>query len=174
MELAIAHEETIAPELTLPVQFHDLWHGSRAASPETILAVSVLGQAANDLQSFRFAPRRHQQRLYLEAYNWVASSDRSWPYAFLNLCDALRLAAESVRAQLLGDARSVAPAQVRNAARATARSIEDPGPAMVFRLSRPANVRPMHVARPSRRRGAGVGTARATPPRPRTVAGCAR
>jgi hypothetical protein len=155
MELGIAHEETIAPELTLPVQFRDLWHGPRVASPETILAVSVLGQAANDLQSFRFAPRRHQQRLYMEAYNWVASSERSWPYAFLNLCDALRLSAQSVRAQLLGDAGSVAPAQVRNAARATSRFMEDAGPALVFRLSRPANVRPMHVARRSRLRGAG-------------------
>src|SRR6476660_2892314 len=136
MHIGIAQEEVIAPELTLPIQFRDLWHGPRAASPETVLAVSVLGQAANDLQSFRFARRRSRQRLYMEAYHWVASSDRSWPYAFLNLCDALRLSAESVRAQLLGDAHSVATAQFRNAARPISRRTGDLGPAMVFRLSR--------------------------------------
>jgi hypothetical protein len=155
MNLGIAHEDVIAPELTLPVQFRDMWHGPRAASPEMILAVSVLGQAANDLQNFRFARRRRRQRLYMEAYNWVASSDRSWPYAFLNLCDALRLSTESVRARLLGGAPSVAPAQFRGAARATSRATSDRATAMVFRLSRPANVKSMHVARPSRSREAG-------------------
>jgi hypothetical protein len=118
-----------------------------------ILAVSVLGQAANDLQNFRFARRRRQQRLYREAYDWIASSDRSWPYAFPNLCDALRLSTESVRAKLLGDAPSVAPAGFRGAPRATSRATGDRATAMVFRLSRPANVKPMKIARPARGRG---------------------
>jgi hypothetical protein len=144
MNVGIPHEEAIAPELTLPVQFRDIWHGARAASPEMILAVSVLGQAANDLQSFRFARRRRQQQLYREAYDWVASSDRSWPYAFPNLCDALRLSTESARAQLLGDARL--SRRLGSAARPGAT-------AMVFRLGRPANVKPMKIARPARGRG---------------------
>jgi hypothetical protein len=154
MTQGIAHEELIAPELTLPVQFRDMWHGPRAASPEKILAVSVLGQAANDLQSFRFARPRRRQRLFVEAYNWVASSDRSWPYAFLNLCDALCLSADSVRAQLLDEAPSVAPAQFRGAAPATSRTTSERRTATVFRLSRPANVKSMNVARSARPRGA--------------------
>ena len=159
MNLGIAHEESIPPELTLPVQFRDIWHGARATSPETILAVSVLGQAANDLQSFRFARRRGRQRLYMEAYTWVASNDRSWPYSFLNLCDALRLSAGSARAQLRGDAPSVAPAQFRTAPRATSGATSERGTAKIFRLSRPANLKSMMIARPSvgrgRARGAG-------------------
>lgn len=153
MHVGIAPEEVIDPELTLPIQFRDLWHGPRAASPETILAVSVLGQAANDLRAFRFARRRGGRRLYIEAYNWVASSDRSWPYAFLNLCDALRLSAECVRDQL-GDAHPGAAARFRNTARPMCRRPDNRGSAMEFRLSRPANVKYMKTARPlSRRRG---------------------
>lgn len=153
MHRGIAHEEVIAPELTLPGQFRDMWHGPRAPSPEMVLAVSVLGQVVNDLRKFRFTRRRRRQRLYMEAYNWVASSDRSWPYAFLNLCDALRLSTEAVRAQLLGDAPPVAPAQFGGAARAMSRATSDRETAMVFRLSRPANVKSMKAARPSRGRG---------------------
>lgn len=139
MDDGMAQEELIAPELTLPVQFRDMWHGPGVGSPERLLAVSVLGQAANELQSFRFARRRQGQRLYMEAYQWVASNDRSWPYAFLNLCDALHLSASRVRGQLLGDA----PAALR----AMPRAAGDRGTARVFRLSRPANVKPMMIAR---------------------------
>lgn len=139
MDSGIAQEDLIAPELTLPVQFRDIWHGPGISSPEMILAVSVLGQAANDLRSFRFARQRRRQRLYVEAYGWVASNDRDWPYAFLNLCDALRLSVGRVRAQLLGDA----PA----APRATSRAAGDRETALVFWLRRPANTKSMMIAR---------------------------
>jgi len=172
MHQGIAHEEFIAPELTLPIQFRDIWHGPLASSPERILAVSVLGQAANDLQTFRFARRRGRQRLYLEAYQWVASNDRSWPYAFLNLCDGLRLAAESVRIQLLGDAPSVALAQLRRASRVTSGATSNGGAAMVFRFSRPANVTSTMVARASvgkcHPRGLGFGSTDSAWNRPRS------
>jgi len=139
MNNGIAQEELIAPELTLPVQFRDIWHGPGTSSPELMLAMSVLGQAATDLQRFRFAKRRGRQRLYIEAYQWIASNDRAWPYAFLNLCDALHLSPSRVRAQLLGDA----PA----ASRAPALAAGDHGIALVFRLGRPANVKSMMIAR---------------------------
>jgi hypothetical protein len=33
---------------------------------------------------------------------WIVSNDRSWPYSFLNLCDALDLTADRVGAERLG------------------------------------------------------------------------
>ena len=51
----------------------------------------------------RFAKRRRQQRLYMEAHCWVASDDRQWPYAFCNVADMLNVAPERLRARLLGD-----------------------------------------------------------------------
>src|SRR5262249_54565754 len=104
-------------ETVLPIQFQRLWHGSATTTPERTLAISVLCQAADDLLRYRYARRRRPQRLYAEAYTWVASDDRRWPYSFLNLCDALYLSPAVVRAELLGDALSERPSQFKRAAR---------------------------------------------------------
>jgi len=121
MASLVANEEFLTPEITLPVQFHRIWHESTTSTPERILAMSVLCQAASDLQQFRYARRRRPQRLYKEAYTWVTSEDRRWPYSFLNLCDALRLSPECVRAELLHDAPSVRSSHFRGVAGRAAR-----------------------------------------------------
>lgn len=94
-------DSVIEEDFALPSQFHRLWHESRAITPERALAMSVLWQALLDLHKFRFAPRRRQQRMFWEAYEWVASEDRSWPYSFGSLCDSLSLDAGAVREMLL-------------------------------------------------------------------------
>jgi len=94
-------DTVIEEDFALPSQFHRLWHQSRAITPEKALALSVLQQAMFDLQKFRFAPRRRQQRLFWEAYDWVASENREWPYAFANLCDGLGLDVDATRQNLL-------------------------------------------------------------------------
>src|SRR5262245_51207416 len=101
-------DDILVPEAALPAQFHDIWHKSRAITPERALALAVLWEAVIDLGKYRFAQRRRQQRLYWEAYEWVASDDRSWPFSFANLCDALNLTVEPVRKQLLAE---MAPAR---------------------------------------------------------------
>jgi len=71
--------------------------------PERALALAVLRRAVFDLRRYD-----HDQtggrlpRQYKEAYEWVVSDDRTWPYSFLNLCDALSISASRVR-------RAVAP-----------------------------------------------------------------
>jgi hypothetical protein len=115
-------EELIASEPALPVQFHDIWHKTRYVAPERALVLSVVWQALIDLQKYRFATRRRQQRLYMEAYRWVESDDRQWPYSFCNVAEMLDVAPERLRAQLIGDiggAINVAdetPTQVEEAA----------------------------------------------------------
>ena len=96
-------DDILVPDSALPTQFHDIWHKTRAITPERALALAVMWEAVIDLEKFRFATRRRQQRLYWEAYQWVTSNDRGWAYSFLNLCDGLGLAAEPVRKQLLGE-----------------------------------------------------------------------
>jgi hypothetical protein len=97
------------PEHVLPVQFSDPLRRKKAVSPEFGLAIAVLERAMLDLRDNRWARRRRQQRLYMNAYAWVASDDRRWPYSFCNLCDTLGLHAVAVRAQLLGDAAPAGP-----------------------------------------------------------------
>jgi len=96
----LALDDGPAPEPALPSQFYDLWHHSAAISPERALAVAVLLEAVMDLSRFRFSPRRRHQRLYLEAHEWVCDDDRSWPYSFVNLCEALEISPERLRWQL--------------------------------------------------------------------------
>ena len=109
-------DDILIPEAALPAQFDDIWHKTRAISPERALALAVLWEAVLDLDKHRFASRRRQQRLYWEAYDWVTSDDCSWPFSFVNLCDQLGLSVEPVRAQLLADRVPVAPTAEKPAA----------------------------------------------------------
>jgi hypothetical protein len=109
-------DDILVPEAALPAQFHDIWHKTRAVTPERALALAVLWEAVLDLDKYRFAQRRRQQRLYWEAYQWVTSDDRSWPYSFANLCDTVGLTVEPVRQQLLGELRGAAPTADKAAA----------------------------------------------------------
>ncbi len=110
-------DDAIRSDGPLPVQFDEIWHRSRAISPERALALAVLWQAFLDLRKHRFAARRRQQRLYVEAYRWVASDSRSWPYSFASLCDLLEMDAGAVRDRLLdlsADAAEVPPAAMKS------------------------------------------------------------
>jgi hypothetical protein len=68
------------------------------------LATGVLKQAAQDLRRFHGATSAIERELYLDAYRWVISDDSSWPFSFLNICQLLNLAPESLRQELLTDA----------------------------------------------------------------------
>jgi len=68
------------------------------------LAAGILKQAAQDLRRFHGAASKVERELYLDAYRWVISYDCSWPFSFLNVCQLLNLAPESLREELLTDA----------------------------------------------------------------------
>lgn len=95
------HDDFTMPETLLPEQFAALWYNTRATTPERALALAVLSQAVLDLVRFRYARRRRFQRLYWEAYEWVHSEERTWPFAFLNLCDAFGIDASAFRKHVL-------------------------------------------------------------------------
>jgi hypothetical protein len=99
-------QQTVSPDQVLPVQFHEVWQNSAGQSPERELAASVLAQATLDIEKCRQLQQGRKRRIYREAYNWVASDDRSWPYSFLNLCDTLGLSPGCLRARLLRDSSS--------------------------------------------------------------------
>ena len=100
---AIQFEEPLQREAILPEQFQRMWGGTRTITPERALLVAVLWQAADDLRTHGNVRRAQSRVLYRNAFRWVASDDRSWPYSFLNVCDVLGLSAGSLRAELLGD-----------------------------------------------------------------------
>ena len=74
------------------------------AAPEKDLALGVLKQAARDLRRFRSATRGVRRELYLDAYDWIAANDFSWPYSFVNVCKLLDVSPDVVRTDVLTDA----------------------------------------------------------------------
>jgi hypothetical protein len=104
-------DDILIPEAALPTQFDEIWHKTRAITPERALTLAVMWEAVLDLDRYRFAQRRRQQRLYWEAYEWITSDNRDWPFSFVNLCDAIGLAAGPVRKRLLGDMLPAATAE---------------------------------------------------------------
>jgi hypothetical protein len=77
--------------------------GEREASGESILAAAVLKLAFEDLQKHRGATDTRRRRAFREAYVWVASDERRWPFSFLNVCDMLELSPRTLRTKLLTD-----------------------------------------------------------------------
>jgi hypothetical protein len=67
------------------------------------LAAGILKQAGLDLRRFHGATSAVEREFYLDAYRWVMSDDCSWPFSFLNVCQVLNLAPETVREEVLGD-----------------------------------------------------------------------
>ena len=67
------------------------------------LAAGILEQATLDLRRFHGATNGLEREFYLDAYRWVISDDCSWPFSFLNVCQTLNLAPETVREEVLGD-----------------------------------------------------------------------
>jgi len=88
----------------LPVQYLQK-PGERHKEPQTRLMLAVLQTVVDDYRgsAYRhaagFAVRR-DSRAYAAACAYVASTDRTWPFSFENLCEALGLDAGSLRTEL--------------------------------------------------------------------------
>lgn len=67
------------------------------------LATGILKQAALDLRRFHGGTSAVEREFYLDAHRWVVSDDCSWPFSFLNVCQSLNLAPETIREEMLGD-----------------------------------------------------------------------
>ncbi len=74
---------------------------TREPNPEAVLAAAVLKLAFEDLQKHRGATETRRRRAFREAYVWVKSNERQWPFSFLNVCDMLDLSPAMLRSKLL-------------------------------------------------------------------------
>jgi hypothetical protein len=81
----------------------ELTLGDLKQSAQHELAAGVLKQAAQDLRRFRGATSKVERELYLDAYRWLTVGECSSPFSFLNVCQLLNLAPETVRQELISD-----------------------------------------------------------------------
>ena len=89
--------------MTNQIQSDETAEALASSGSHVALAKGVLAQAKQDLRRFRGARDRVEREMCRDAYSWVASNDFSWPFSFLNVCEALGLSPEVQREALLAD-----------------------------------------------------------------------
>jgi hypothetical protein len=91
----------LEPETILPSQYFERFQIDASLQPEKRLMLAVLEDAVGTFQKYAIATGRRARRLFAEAEEWFASEDVSWPYAVLNICQALGLEPAYVRRGLM-------------------------------------------------------------------------
>ncbi len=82
-------------DVILPAQWQAEAHA--LGDPERRLRLAVLEDAIRYLQRYGGATSGRERTLYEDAADWFASPDRSEPFAFENVCEALGLDPEYIR-----------------------------------------------------------------------------
>lgn len=97
----------LQPNALLPSQFFAALKRRVEHEPERRLLAALLLDAVECFQKNLFARERKKRQLFLEAEQWIASTDRSWPFSFENACEQLELNPEYIRKGLFAwkDAR---------------------------------------------------------------------
>jgi hypothetical protein len=94
----------------LPVQ-HLRKAGERRMEPLRRLMVAVLQTAVDDCRGSAYRvsagfPVSRDRRAYEQAKAYVTSKDRSWPFSFENLCEAIGLDPANLRDGLTGESQA--------------------------------------------------------------------
>lgn len=84
--------------MILPAQFHADVRALR--DPERRLRLAVLEDAIRYFERYAHSDDRRERALYEDAVDWFASPDRTEPFSFESVCDALRIDANRLRQRL--------------------------------------------------------------------------
>ena len=103
------------PDILLPNQYFAAFRRGRAVEGERRLMLAVLEDAVDSYRKYALAQDPHEQACFLEAREWFLSGDRSWLFAFENICDVLEMNADYLRSGLDKWRRALAAAATRRA-----------------------------------------------------------
>ena len=119
------------PDVMLPAQYFTVLRKRSPQGPEYLLVIAMLQDAIECFQKYRFATDENGRELFADAYEWITSDDRKWPFSFENVCGILKLelrlparAASSAGARHRMRARRQAPRCVPRSKSRTAPSVE--------------------------------------------------
>jgi len=90
----------LQPDTVLPSQYYANLRRKGAHEPERRLVIAVLQDAVDCFQKHLHARDRKARQLFVDAQEWIASEDRSWPFSFENVCDLLQINADYLRVGL--------------------------------------------------------------------------
>jgi hypothetical protein len=88
------------PDILLPNQYFAAFRRGRAVEGERRLMLAVLEDAVDSYRKHARACDPREQACFLEAKEWFSSNDRSWLFAFENICDVLEMNADYLRSGL--------------------------------------------------------------------------
>ena len=88
-------DESLQPEVILPEQLHA--EVSALRDSERRLRLAVLEDAVRYFQRYVDSTDPRERVLYEDAVDWFESPDRSEPFSFENVCDALHLDPDYIR-----------------------------------------------------------------------------
>jgi hypothetical protein len=104
------------PDILLPNQYFAAFRRGRAVEGERRLMLAVLEDAVDSYRKYALARDPRAPACFLEAREWFHSPDRSWLFAFENICDVLEMNADYLRGGLDRWRRALALAAARHAA----------------------------------------------------------
>ena len=81
----------LAPDTMLPTQFFGALRKKALVDGEHRLMVAVLEDAVNCFQKQVNAVDPKARQLYLDAEEWITSTDQTWFFSFVNVCHTLGL-----------------------------------------------------------------------------------
>jgi hypothetical protein len=88
------------PDILLPNQYFAAFKRGRAVEGERRLMLAVLEDAVDSYRKYALARDPREQACFLEAKEWFLSDDRTWLFAFENICDVLEMNADYLRSGL--------------------------------------------------------------------------
>ena len=103
------------PDILLPNQYFAAFRRGRAVEGERRLMLAVLEDAVDSYRKYALARDPREQACFLEAREWFHSHDRSWLFAFENICDVLEMNADYLRGGLDRWRRALSHAASRHA-----------------------------------------------------------
>jgi hypothetical protein len=103
------------PDILLPNQYFAAFRRGRAVEGERRLMLAVLEDAVDSYRKYALARDPREQACFLEAREWFFSNDRTWLFAFENICDVLEMNPDYLRAGLDKWRRALTAAAMRRA-----------------------------------------------------------
>lgn len=89
------------PDILIDAQFQLTQRRRFHLEPERVLMLAVLQDAVFCFQDHAVAKCKRKQSLYRDAEEWISSTDRSYPFSFENVCEALGFEPDYLREGLM-------------------------------------------------------------------------
>jgi hypothetical protein len=77
------------PDILIEHQYQSTYRRRFHLDPERVLMLAVLQDAVVCFQDNVKATCKRKQTMHLDAAEWITNDDRSYPFSFENICEAL-------------------------------------------------------------------------------------